>query len=257
MSEYKKLKTYFDGALAALLAEKIQPHLPTFKTEAFIQQIEAAIDDQELKQRVETIADALFQQLPANYNNALDILQNILGPENQKETGMFIKGYWLMPLAFFVEKYGLEHFTRSIQFIEEITKRNTGEYAIRPFLLAQPERTLKVAFRWSNNRNSHVRRLASEGLRPRLPWAKKMTMFSHHPAPVISVLENLKSDPSAYVRKSVANNLADFLKENYAYTIELLAQWRIDATPETQWIIKHALRNEIKKDNPAALKLLE
>ena len=104
--------------------------------------------------------------------------------------------------------------------------------------------------------NAHVRRLASEGLRPRLPWAKKIEMFSQNPSPVISVLENLKSDSSAYVRKSVANNLADFLKENYKYTISTLEEWRKDASNETRWIIKHALRNEIKENNSEALKLV-
>jgi 3-methyladenine DNA glycosylase AlkC len=257
MAEFKKLKTYFDGVLAALLAEKIRLHYPAFDTREFIRDIESKIDKQELKQRVKSISDALYRQLPANYKDALDILRKILGPENENETGMFTQGYWLMPLAFFVEKYGGDHFDESVQFIEEITKRNTGEYAIRPFLQAQPEKTLKVALKWSNDENNHVRRLASEGLRPRLPWAKKITLFSQDPSPVIAVLENLKSDSSAYVRKSVANHLADFLKENYSYTINLLKQWRINATPETRWIIKHALRNEIKYGNTEALKLIE
>lgn len=256
MSEFKQLKYYFGTELGLMLAEKIKPHYPRFNGESFIQEIEAAVDGQELKQRVETIADALHHRLPANYSDALAVLHKILGPENTKETGMFAEWYWLMPVAFFVEKYGLDDYAVSIALIEEITKRNTGEYAIRPFLLAQPKETLAIALIWSGHQNFHVRRLASEGLRPRLPWAKKITLFSQDPSVVIAVLENLKADSSAYVRKSVANNLADFLKENYAYTIKVLEKWAVNANKETRWIIKHALRNEIKKENPTALQLV-
>jgi 3-methyladenine DNA glycosylase AlkC len=256
MSEFKQLKYYFGAELGRLLAEKIKPHYPQFNSQSFIQEIEVAIDAQALKQRVETIADALQHQLPKNYGDAVSALHKILGPENRNETGMFTEWYWLMPVAFFVEKYGLDDYAASIQLIEEITKRNTGEYAIRPFLLAQPKETLAIALTWSQHNNFHVRRLASEGLRPRLPWAKKITLFSQDPSPVIAVLENLKADPSAYVRKSVANNLADFLKENYAYTIKVLEKWAVNANKETRWIIKHALRNEIKKENPIALQLV-
>ncbi len=255
MSEFKKLKLYFDRDLALLLARKISVYYPDFKTGQFVQSVTDAVDDLELKDRVEVIADALHEFLAADYVDAITLLQKILGPENPAETGMFKEGYWLMPVAFFVEKYGLAHYAESMAFIKEITKRNTGEYAIRPYLLARPEQTLAIAETWSLDKNSHVRRLASEGLRPRLPWAKKMTIFSQNPAPVISVLENLKNDPSAYVRKSVANNLADFLKENYSYTMKILGSWREDAGKETKWIIKHALRNELKKQNLDAIRL--
>lgn len=257
MSEYKKLKYYFDKELGLMLAKKIKPHYPQFKSKSFVKEIEAVVNEVELKQRVGVIAEALLHQLPTKYCDALVILKKILGPENTKETGMFTEGYWLMPVAFFVEKYGLDHFEKSMEFIEEVTKRNTGEYAIRPFLLARPEETLAVAMTWSKSENCHVRRLASEGLRPRLPWAKKIDIFSRDPTPVISVLENLKSDSSAYVRKSVANNLADFLKENYAYTISVLEKWKVNANKETSWIIKHALRNEVKQENPIALRLVQ
>ena len=106
---------------------------------------------QELKQRVETIADALYRQLPEDFSEAVSILENILGPENKKETGMFTEGYWLMPVAYYVEKSGLKHFKESVQFIEKITKRHTGEYAIRPFLAAYPQKTLRIMNRLSKS----------------------------------------------------------------------------------------------------------
>lgn len=257
MSEYKKLKYYFDKELGLLLAKKITVYYPEFNTDSFIAEIESVIDEQELKQRVASITTALFHQLPTDYCHALSILEKILGPENELETGMFSKGYWLMPVAYYIEKYGIEYFYQSTALISELTKRNTGEYAIRPFLLKYPEKTLATCIKWSNNKNFHVRRLASEGLRPRLPWAKKINLFADDPLPVFMVLENLKSDSSAYVRKSVANNMADFLKENYSATMTILGQWKQNASKETQWIIKHALRNELKKQNPEALKLIQ
>ena len=257
MSEYKKLKYYFDKELGLLLANKIKPFHPEFDTDNFINEIDLSVHEQELKQRVETITDALFNQLPRVYCEAIKVLKKILGPENAKETGMFTEGYWLMPIAYYIEKYGVEYFNESTTFIKEITKRNTGEYAIRPFLVKYPKKTLAVSDEWSKNGNVHVRRLASEGLRPRLPWAKKIDLFSNDPSPVFMVLENLKSDQSAYVRKSVANNISDFLKENYNYSIAVIENWKKNASKETQWIIKHALRNEIKKNNPEAIRLLQ
>ncbi len=237
MSEYKKLKYYFDKELGLLLAKKIKPYCPEFNTDTFVNEIESAVHEQELKQRVETITDALFHQLPPDYCEALSILEKILGPENKKETGMFTEGYWLKPVAFFIEKYGTEYFDESTAFIREVTKRNTGEYAIRPFLIKYPEKTIAISVEWSKNENAHVRRLASEGLRSRLPWAKKIDLFLKDPSPVFMVLENLKSDQSAYVRKSVANNMSDFLKENYSYTIATIGKWKKNASKETLSIL--------------------
>lgn len=256
-AEFKQLKYYFGKDLAVLLADKICALYAPFDKRRFVEEVVLAVENQELKQRVETITDALFHQLPSEYAKAAKILSGILGPENEAETGMFKTGYWLMPIAFYVEKYGTRHFDESICLIEEITKRNTGEYAIRPFLIANPQKTLRVMQRWSKSKNVHVRRLAREGLRPRLPWARKIDLFSDDPSPAIAILENLKSDPSAFVRKSVANTLNDFLKENYPYTIALLRCWREGAAEETRWIIKHALRNEIKKNNRDAMKLVQ
>ena len=110
--------------------------------------------------------------------------------------------------------------------------------------------------KWSKNKNVHVRRLSSEGLRPRLPWAKKLEQFIDDPTPILPILENLKKDESMFVKKSVANNLNDILKDNYSVGIRILKKWSKTKNKDTQWIIKHALRNEIKKENPEAVKLV-
>ena len=155
-----------------------------------------------------------------------------------------------MPVAYFVEKYGVDEFDLSMNAIYEITKRHTGEYAIRPFIVKDQGRVLAQAQKWAKSNNVHVRRLSSEGLRPRLPWTQKLDAFIKDATPVLAILELLKSDPSSFVRKSVANNLNDILKDNYASGMETIRRWHKEASKETQWIIKHALRTEIKKGQP-------
>ena len=254
---YKKLKYWFDEDLARMLSEKIQKEYEVFDTRDFIKQIADGTRGLELKDRVEFIAEQLLSKLPADFTQAIDILQRILGPENQKETGMFTDGYWIMPIAKYVENYGMDYFSRSMQAIEEITKRHTGEYCIRPFIKKYPNETLKIMESWSHDENVHLRRLSSEGLRLRLPWAKKLEQFVENPTPIIEIVDNLKDDNSRFVQKSVANNLNDILKDNYEVGIKTIKKWSIGATQNRKWIIKHALRYLIKKDHPEAIKIIE
>ncbi|MGH7491735.1 MAG: DNA alkylation repair protein [bacterium] len=107
-------------------------------------------------------------------------------------------------------------FVNSDELIHEITKRHTGEYAVRPYLEHKPRQSVRLMKKWARDANVHVRRLASEGLRPRLPWAKKLDIFIDDPAPILEVLEVLKSDRSIFVKKSVANNMNEVLKDNYS-----------------------------------------
>jgi 3-methyladenine DNA glycosylase AlkC len=254
---YKKLKLWFDEDLAIMLSDKIRKHYPGFDDRRFIREISGGIDKLELKGRIELIADVLKAKLPSDYPQAITLLQKILGPENDKETGMFTEGYWLMPVAKYVEKYGLGHFSISMEVIREITKRHTGEYCIRPFILEYPQKTLTMMKKWSLDSNVHLRRLSSEGLRPRLPWARKLEQFIKDPKPILSILDNLKDDHSKFVQKSVANNLNDILKDNYKIGIETIKNWSKGASRNRCWILKHALRNQIKKQNAEALKIVE
>ncbi|NNE26459.1 MAG: 3-methyladenine DNA glycosylase [Saprospiraceae bacterium] len=251
---YKKLKYWFDADLAVKLAAKISVYHAGFPQKEFVEIIETSIPTQELKARVETIADAIHVAFEEDYITAIGALLNILGPINKNETGMFTEYYWLMPVAKYVEKFGLDHFKVSIKAIEEITKRNTGEYAIRPYLEKHTIETLKQMMLWTGHKNSHVRRLASEGLRPRLPWASKMKRFIDDPSPIIPVLNQLKDDPSKYVQKSVANCLNDILKDNPGIGKKVIEAWNISQiSTERRWIIKHALRNLIKANDAWAL----
>jgi 3-methyladenine DNA glycosylase AlkC len=114
-----------------------------------------------------------------------------------------------------------------------------------------------LMLQWSLDSNVHVRRLSSEGLRPRLPWAKKLEQFVSDPGPILPILENLKEDESLFVKKSVANNINDILKDNYDIGIRLLKRWSRSQNTNTRWIIKHALRNELKKVNTEAINLVK
>jgi 3-methyladenine DNA glycosylase AlkC len=227
---YKKLKLWFDKDLAVLLSEKIREYYQSFDAGSFIQEVARGTEKLELKDRVELIADLLQAKLPADYSQAVAILQKIVGPENDKETGMFTEGYWLMPVAKYVEKYGIEHFAISMNTIKEITKRRTGEYWVRPYIKKYPRKTLSLMEKWSTDKNVHIRRLASEGLRPRLPWASKLEQFIDDPKPILPIIENLRDDDSKFVQKSVANNLNDILKDNYEIGINTIKKWSKGAT---------------------------
>lgn len=150
-----------------------------------------------------------------------------------------------MPVGKFVEKYGLDYYRDSILTIEEITKRNTGEYAIRPFIRKYPKQTLKQMKKWSKSKNFHLRRLASEGLRPKLPWAAKLELFIENPEPVFEILELLKEEPIKFVQKSVANHLTDYIKVNPVAAADLIRKWKTNDNRHTQWIIKHASRKHV------------
>lgn len=232
----------FGRNLAEFLSEKIIMVYPIFDKKNFVTLTENRIIGKTYTQRICIIAELLKKFLPQNYEEALHILISIIGEENPNQTGMFTNYYWIMPIGKFVEEYGLEYFELSIKAIEEITKRNTGEYAIRPYIRQYPDQTLKVMENWAISPNFHLRRLASEGLRPKLPWATKLDTFNDHPTPVFNILELLKEDEILFVKKSVANHLTDWLKVNKEAVIPLIKRWRDLPNYNTQWIIRRATR---------------
>lgn len=235
----------FGEKLAILLSEKIVAVYRAFDVKGFVRETRKQVVGKSYTQRIEIFADLLRQYLPEEYPEALDILSRILGPENQEETGMFTNFYWLMPVGKFVEKYGLNHFALSIKAIGEITKRCTGEYAIRPYARKYPERTLAVCTRWAKSKNFHLRRLASEGLRPKLPWAPKLDVWDENPKPIFEILELLKEDEIKFVKKSVANHVRDWVKVNPKEAKKLITRWSKSKNEHTKWILKHAHRGKL------------
>jgi 3-methyladenine DNA glycosylase AlkC len=243
LKEDKSVSRWFGVNLASLLGEKIEAVYPKFDTQKYKQIIESKCEGLTYTQRIDLHTQTLHDLLPLDFEKSINILTSILGEENPNETGMFTNFYWVLPIGKFVEKYGLDHFELSIRAIEEITKRNTGEYAIRPFIRKYPEKTMKVMFNWSISKNFHLRRLAAEGCRAKLPWATKLNEFIDNPDPVFKILDNLIEDPVKFVQKSVANNIADYLKVNPKVGLELIEKYKGSTNVNTQWILKHALRS--------------
>ncbi|WP_010273185.1 DNA alkylation repair protein [Paenibacillus senegalensis] len=263
------LKYYFGKELAVRLSEEISVLEPDFPSQHFIQEVQSRVDGLELKARVAVIAEQLRRTLPKDYSAAVRLLLKLLGPENESEQGMFTNGYFLMPVAYFVERYGLDHFELSMHAIYEITKRHTSEYAIRPYLTAYPQQSLNKLQQWAKDDNSHVRRLVSEGTRPRLPWAKRMPVILGDPNIHLSLLDVLLDDSSFYVRKSVANHLNDLSKDYPDITLDwLAARIRPNENPadstktgtgkekNSLWVARHALRTLIKSGDPGASRWL-
>jgi len=242
MDNNKSITEHFGKFLAILLSDKIKEVHPEFDAEVFIKTIDAGVVDKTYTKRIVFIAEQLHQHLPNNYEEAIKILLDILGDENPDETGMFTNYWWIMPIGKFIEIYGIQHFEISINAIEEVTKRNTGEYAIRPFINKYPNKCLKRIKIWAKSENFHLRRLATEGLRPKLPWAPKLDTFIENPEPVFEILEILKEDKIMFVKKSVGNHLTDWLKVNPEPTKRLIHEWRKSENEHTQWIIKRATR---------------
>ncbi len=242
MEKNRSLSQWFGDNLARILAKKIELVYKDFDSKTYIENIEKKCVKLSYTKRIELHAEELKQLLPSSYPEAIKILMQILGEENPNETGMFKEFYWIMPIGKFVEIYGLDDFDISIKAIKEITKRNTSEYAIRPFIRKYPEKTVRVMQKWSKSDNFHLRRLSSEGSRPKLPWGTKLDTFIQNPKPVFQILENLMEDDIKFVKKSVANNITDYLKVNKEEAIKFIKKYQSSTNENTKWIIKHATR---------------
>lgn len=253
--EKRQLKDMFDVGLAKQFARLTGEVYPAFDRQGFVACVSDRIPTLELKERVRVMAGALHQFLPPDYPEAVGILMQILGPEDGSDKA-FVHGLRLMPVEHFVGAYGLDHFEVSMQALYEITKRATSEFAIRPFLIRYEKKTLNVLDTWVKDKNEHVRRLVSEGTRPRLPWAMRLPSFMADPGPTLTLLETLKDDPSEYVRRSVANHLNDVAKDHPDLTVEVLRRWAKGASQERMWIIRHALRSLVKQGHSGALLVL-
>jgi len=225
-------------------------------TEGFSQTINSRLSRLSFSERAALIRDSLWEYLPKDYPRALEIILNALPPEapNHEITGF--DGFIIMPQNDFVAKYGLDHYDLSMQALYQMTRRFTAEGAIRAFLLKHPQRTLAILSGWAEDENCHVRRLVSEGTRPRLPWAIQLKPFIEHPGPVLKLLEKLKTDPELMVRRSVANNLNDIAKDNPDQVVGTLRRWSRIHDEGTQWLIRHAARTLVKRGNKEILTVL-
>ena len=237
---------YYNYNTIHKLAEYIKSVYPAFPAADFIAGImDETWDSLELKARMRRITINLGKHLPSDYEHALGILDKAI---TNYSVGFVDSGLLYFPD--FVEVYGQDerHWDLSMAALERYTRYSTAEFAVRPFIIKHEVRMMAQMAAWAEHDNEHVRRLASEGCRPALPWGQALTSFKKDPSPVLKILERLKADPSLYVRKSVANNLNDISKTHADLIVKLAQDWYGD-NEYTNWIVKHGCRTLLKKGN--------
>ena len=245
------LKNLFSRSLIEPFALEIREVWEEFPTQKFLNQVfDKNWESLELKQRVRHISQALRATLPPEYPEALDFVtkttERYLHRHGEKLT--FV--YTFLPD--FVEAHGVDYPDHSIPALETLTQWSSAEFAVRPFLLRYHERMCAQMLLWSKHPSAMVRRLSSEGIRPRLPWGMGVPMLKRDPSPILPILENLKNDPAETVRRSVANNLNDIAKDHPELVLSFAERW-LGQSAETDWIVRHACRGLLKKGNAAAL----
>ena len=252
MSDAPKLKDYFDRELVGRVGRRIAAVRDGFDEAAFAS---AALrpdwEDLSLTQRSQAIADALWSTLSVPPTEALDVVTAALPPELDSSDGVLNEGFEFWPFSDLIATYAIDELDAGLAACRELTKRFTSEFAIRPFLKRYPEALERVAS-WAADDNEHVRRLASEGTRPRLPWATRLDLPVD---PILEMLGRLRTDPSPYVRRSVANHLNDLAKDDPDRIVSLLEGWHAEGVEETTWIVRHALRNLLKAGDPRVMAL--
>ena len=250
------LKHQVGPTLLDRLASNILGVMPTFNADGFKQAFAEHYLELELMPRRHLVADCLYQFLPKDYITAVKVIVDSLGPVHPSTTDFSQLGFLPLPLNLFVGKYGLDHFEQSMAAQYEITQRFSAEFSIRAFIERYPLQSFELFQQWIKDPNPHIRRLVSEGTRPRLPWASGLRDLQADPAPIVPILEALKDDPELYVRRSVANNLNDIGKDHPQLVYQLLASWQKNSNKNRDWVINHALRSAIKRCEPQALALL-
>jgi 3-methyladenine DNA glycosylase AlkC len=247
-----KLKDLFDDQSVTALAEAVKSQVPGFDVEAFRARVfDPDWEGRELKQRTRHITTVLHDFLPSGFRTALEVLGQVL-PR--------IRDKWFILMVFpdYVEVYGLDDWEASMPALEAFTQRMSAEFAIRPFIVRYPDRTMDQMLVWAGHQHAEVRRLATEGCRPRLPWGIRLPALVADPSPILPILELLKNDETESVRRSVANNLNDISKDNPGVVVDTLRRWQAHAgdQPEMAWTTNHALRTLVKQGDVEALALL-
>ena len=251
-----RLKDLFGPDVPHKIAAMINAVHPAFPAKRFVRDALEGYDALELTPRGRQIAASLRTYLPQDYPEAVAILVASLGEPLDRSDLTGMETFIYMPHVFFVAEHGVGHWEESMRAQYELTQRFTAEFSIRAFLVSEPDRTLARLREWTTDPSEHVRRLVSEGTRPRLPWAPRLPAFQRDPSPVLDLLELLRDDPMLYVRRSVANNLNDIAKDNPDVAVATCSRWMRNATPERAWLVRHALRSVVKQGRPDALAVL-
>ncbi|MFJ2536721.1 MULTISPECIES: DNA alkylation repair protein [unclassified Pseudomonas] len=241
------LKEIFNAERLKHIATEMSAVYPAFKTKAFLKHASDGLADLSVMQRMARVSESLHTVLPLDYEDSLQVLRELAPRLNS--------GFVSMCLPHYVASYGAHAFDTSMEALKYFTTFGSSEFAIRHFLRSDLERTLELMHDWTQSENHHVRRLASEGSRPRLPWSFRLETVQADPQLAAGILDRLKADESLYVRKSVANHLNDVTKEHPEWVLDVIEGWSL-ANKHTAWIAKHALRSLIKQGNLRALTVI-
>jgi len=241
------LKEIFSAARFRRIASLVGEIEPRFDWRKFIGLTTTGLEPLSLLQRMRRGTLALRAALPGDFPSSLPVLRELAPRLGGDFAGLMLPD--------FVGVHGQEHFDESMAALHFLTRHSSGEFAIREFLGRDLSRTLAVMQEWARDENEHVRRLASEGCRPRLPWSFRLGTLVADPAPVAPILDQLRADPSLYVRKSVGNHLNDIAKDHPAWLFRHVAGWD-RSNAHTAWILARGLRTLIKAGDPRALRVL-
>lgn len=257
------LQSLLDREAIECLAHNLRRVDAAFDAKAFEETARRGLQPLSILQRGQHLAQALREHLPRRYDQAVEQLLRSLTPPLSATEDLGLGVFFYLPHVCFVATYGLDPahnegtdpFEVSMRAQYEITQRFSAEFSIRPFLIRWPDRTLARLQEWTRDPSAHVRRLCSEGTRPRLPWACRIPAFVKDPRPALPLLEQLKDDPDLYVRRSVANHVGDIAKDHPELAFQLCEKWVKGASRERRWLIRHALRHPAKKGVKEALRI--
>ena len=238
------------------LAARFAAAAPDFDGAAFTAQACDGLEALELKDRVRHIIAALHDRLPGDYPRALAAILRVGEAWPPNDGSDPNAGFLAWPVIDYIGAHGLAHPEASLDGLRRITQLFSAEFAIRPFLVEHRDLTLRRLEAWTRDDSEHVRRLVSEGTRPRLPWGLRLKDFQADPTPTLALLERLRDDPSDYVRRSVANHLNDVSKDHPRLALEVSARWLEDADEKRRGIVRHALRGLLRARDPGALGLM-
>jgi 3-methyladenine DNA glycosylase AlkC len=242
------LKEMFNAVFYEKLAEAFYREHKDFRKSAFVKEVTTDLNSLELNQRLRRTTEVLKNHLPEDYEKALTIMKKV-APKLKP-------GYTNLIFPDFVGLYGKKHFSLSMGALKFFTAFGSSEFAIREFLKLDFERSIKIMYTWARDKDLHVRRLASEGSRPRLPWSFKLDRVIQSPEVTLPIIETLIADKELYVKKSVANHLNDISKDHPDFVLKLIRKHK-GQTAHTDWILKHAARTMLKAGNKEALALFD
>jgi 3-methyladenine DNA glycosylase AlkC len=250
-------KNRISADLVGHISSQLVQHVPDFKRTAFEKPILAQLDDLELKDRAQLIADQMHSVLPTAPKKRAKIVRSMLHPrgteKGQQSDGEGITGWGMFPLGMLVGQNGLADFDGSLNLLKDMTGHFSSEFDVRFFLIEDQDRALGIMSGWVDHPDYHVRRLLSEGTRPRLPWGMQLPKLIADPAPMLPLLEALRDDEEEYVRRSVANHLNDIAKDHPDLVAKLAKRWLKGANPAREKLVRHACRSLIKQGHIATL----